>query len=195
MAILLFAPLTFAPLTFAQATTPIIVPDFELEDMEGNLISLAQHRGKVVMINFWATWCPPCIEEMPAMDALKTSLSDKPFEILAINMAEDRESVIRFLQRANSSGELSPDSVRPRLKFSFPLLLDPGGVVADQYAVKSLPATMLVDKNGKFIFAGVGAREWDSAEILHLILPLFQDAVSQTQSAVSKTHSAVSQTK
>ena len=94
--LVLLVLLVSGPVSFGQVLSstdgkmPDIVPLFELQDVNGNLVSLEAHRGKVVMINFWATWCPPCIEEMPAMDALKKALSDKPFEILAVNMSEDR---------------------------------------------------------------------------------------------------------
>ena len=95
------------------------------------------------------------------MDALKKTLADKPFEILAINMAEDRQTISDFLGRTG-------------LDLGFPLLLDPGGVVADTYAVRGLPATLLVDKQGRFAFGGVGARDWNSPEVVAEILPLFQ---------------------
>ena len=94
------------------------------------------------------------------MDALKTALSDKPFEILAVNMSEDREAIETFLERTG-------------FELNFPLLLDPGGIVADKYAVRGLPATMLVDPRGKFAFGGVGARKWDSPEVMAEIMPLF----------------------
>ena len=161
--LVLLAPASFSSaqmLTSPGGTMPDIVPLFELQDIEGNLVSLEDQRGKVVMINFWATWCPPCIEEMPAMDALKTALSDKPFEILAVNMSEDREAIETFLERTG-------------FDLSFPLLLDPGGIVADKYAVRGLPATMLVDPHGNFAFGGVGARKWDSPEVIAEIMPLF----------------------
>ena len=159
----LLAPASFSSaqmLSASDGKMPDVVPLFELEDFDGNLVSLEEQRGKVVMINFWATWCPPCVDEMPAMDALKTALSDKPFEILAVNMAEDREAIATFLERTG-------------FELGFPLLLDPGGVVADKYAVRGLPATMLVDPTGKFAFGGVGPRKWDSAEVIAEIMPLF----------------------
>jgi peroxiredoxin len=139
---------------------PSEAPLFTLFDSTGNLVALEDHRGKVVLINFWATWCPPCIEEMPAMQELKESFVHRPFEILAINMAENQEDIDIFLQRTG-------------FEFSFPLLLDPGGKVADQYHVKGLPTTMIVDRDGLFAFGGVGARDWNSPEIQAEILPLF----------------------
>lgn len=146
----------------AQSNVRSTAPLFTLFDTDGHEIALEDYRGKVVLINFWATWCPPCIEEMPALQGLKESFAARPFEILAINMAEDQEAIDTFLERTGFS-------------FSFPLILDPGGVIADQYQVSSLPATMLVDRAGRFAFGGVGAREWNSPEVQEEILPLFDD--------------------
>jgi peroxiredoxin len=146
----------------AQGNTPSTVPLFTLIDTDGHEVALEDYRGKVVLINFWATWCPPCIEEMPALQALKESFASRPFEILAINMAEDKEAIARFLDRTGFS-------------FSFPLILDPGGIVADQYQVSGLPATLLVDRAGKFAFGGIGTREWNSPQVQEEILPLFDD--------------------
>ena len=144
----------------AQGSMPSEVPLFTLLDTNGNKIALDEFRGKVVLINFWATWCPPCIEEMPALTDLKESFIHMPFEILAINMAENQDAIDAFLNRTG-------------FEFNFPLLLDPGGKVADQYQVRGLPATMLVGRDSQFAFGGVGAREWNSQEVQAEILPLF----------------------
>jgi peroxiredoxin len=136
------------------------VPNFELLDIYDNSVSLASFRGNVVLINFWATWCPPCIEELPSMNDLKIHFSDQPFAVLAINMAEDKETILNFLERA-------------QLKVDFPILVDPAGITADNYAVQSLPATLVIDKNGVFAFGGIGARDWNSEQVQSEILPLF----------------------
>lgn len=159
MAFLLHLPLCVN--AAAQGSMPDRVPLFTLEDLTGNQVRLEDYRGMVVMINFWATWCAPCVEELPTMEALQTSWSEKPFEIIAINLAEDREIVSRFIDRLG-------------IKFSFPIVLDPGGVVADTYKVRGLPATLLVDKNGLFAFGGVGERDWNSEAVRQEILPLFE---------------------
>ena len=138
---------------------PEMIPLFALFDRDGNQVALEKLRGSVVMINFWATWCAPCIEEMPTMQALKESLSDEPFEILAINMGEDPATVQSFLERTG-------------FHFTFPILLDPTVEVAALYEVQGLPATLLADKSGKYVFGGVGARDWNGQEARNLILPL-----------------------
>jgi peroxiredoxin len=145
-----------------NAATPMLVPTFTLEDVNGKAISLENLRGKVVMINFWATWCPPCVEEIPAMQDLKESWSDRPFEILAINMGESAAVIRSFMDRLG-------------MDVNFPLLVDPQTVVAKQYQVTSLPATLLIDKKGMFAFGGVGARNWNAAAVRDEILPLFEE--------------------
>ena len=138
---------------------PETIPLFTLFDRDGNPVALENLRGSVVMINFWATWCAPCIEEMPTMQALKESLSDEPFEILAINMGEDPAAVQSFFERTG-------------FDFSFPILLDPTAEVATLYKVQGLPATLLADKSGKYVFGGVGARDWNGREARDRIFPL-----------------------
>ncbi|MCY3769817.1 MAG: TlpA disulfide reductase family protein [Gammaproteobacteria bacterium] len=138
---------------------PETIPLFTLSDIDGNQVVLESFRGSVVMINFWATWCAPCIEEMPTMQALKESLADEPFEILAINMGEDLAAIRSFLERTG-------------FNFSFPILLDPATEVATRYAVQGLPATLLADKSGKYVFGGIGAKDWNGTEARDQILPL-----------------------
>ncbi len=137
----------------------IDLPLFTLFDIDGNEVSLESYRGKVVMLNFWATWCAPCVEELPTMRALKESLSDKPFEILAVNMGETKEAIKQFIEKIG-------------IEFNFPLLLDPTTSVATDYSVSGLPATLLIDKQGQFSFGGVGPRDWNDDDARNQILPL-----------------------
>ncbi len=113
------------------------------------------------MINFWATWCPPCVKELPTMEALKKTFTDQPFEILAINMGEDKETISRFVERMG-------------FDFSFPLLIDADSRVSDLYQVRGLPATMVIDKQGTFIFGGIGERDWNSNAVRDEIQPLLE---------------------
>ena len=140
---------------------PEPVPLFTLSDQNGNQVSLQSFRGKVVMINFWATWCPPCVKELPTMEALKKTFTDQPFEILAINMGEDKETISRFVERMG-------------FDFSFPLLIDADSRVSDLYQVRGLPATMVIDKQGTFIFGGIGERDWNSNAVRDEIQPLLE---------------------
>ena len=144
----------------AAGNSPENVPDFTLMDTDNQPVALESLRGNVVLINFWATWCPPCVEELPSINALGKSFAEKPFKILAINMGEDKETITSFLNRIG-------------FELNFPLLIDPGAKTADLYAVKTLPATLLVNQDGTFAFGGVGAREWNSEQTRNEILPLF----------------------
>ncbi len=122
-------------------------PEFELARLEGGTAELAALRGKVVLINFWATWCRPCLEEMPAMQRLYDALDGKNFELLAISVDEDADQVAPF---------------RDRLRLGFPILLDPEQRVARAYQTFRYPESYLVDPEGMIVSRYVGPREWDS---------------------------------
>jgi len=124
---------------------------FSLNDHLGNVINSAAYRGQVVMVNFWATWCLPCVEEFPTMQALKSTFSDQPFEILAINMGEDEARVNSFIQSLHTP-------------INFLVLLDPAMTVAGKWRPMALPTTVLVDKTGKHAFRYTGSRDWNDTK-------------------------------
>ena len=136
-------------------------PDFLLEDTAGNKVSLASLRGKVVLVNFWATWCPPCRKEMPALEALYKKLGTDDFAVLAVNQWEDPDHVFTY------TGDLN---VFP----TFPILFDPESAVSEKYRVKGLPTSFLVDKQGRLAYRAVGGRDFDHPEVEKLILELQQ---------------------
>ena len=142
--------------TFASIDPPRSVPDFVLPDMDGEPHSLQDYRGKVVLVNFWATWCPPCRREMPALEALYTRLADQPFAVLAINQWEDADHVFAYM------GDLN---VFP----SFPILFDPESKVSADFGVKGLPTSFLLDKQGRVVFRAVGGRAFDHPEVEQII--------------------------
>jgi peroxiredoxin len=129
-------------------------PDFALVNLEGQIVSLSDYRGKLVFVNFWATWCPPCRAEMPSMEKLYQEFKDKDFVILAVNMQERRERVKAFMDE---------------LGLSFPVLLDTAGSVARKYGVRGLPATLLVGRDGNTISGAIGARDWYSGDARALV--------------------------
>ncbi len=137
------------------------LPDFTLSDMGGTPHTLSKYRGKVVMVNFWATYCGPCIKEMPSMANLKNQLSGKPFEILAIDMAEERADIEGFMQRHN-------------IEVNFPILLDTEGLVIEQWMVSAVPTTFIIGPQGKIHYALYGAIEWDSDEVVNTINSLLR---------------------
>jgi peroxiredoxin len=132
------------------------LPDFTLSDMQDKAHTLSHYRGKVVMVNFWATYCGPCIKEIPSMQRLREKLADKPFEILAIDMAEEKADVAAFMQRH-------------KITVNFPLLLDSEGTVIEQWMVSAVPTTFILDPQGKIRYALYGGLEWDSEEVISTI--------------------------
>ncbi len=131
-------------------------PDFSLPDIDGKIHKLSDYSGKVVLLNFWATWCPPCRRELPSMETLYLDLKGKPFQVLACDQQEDADTVFAF------SGQLDPAP-------DFPLLLDSKSVVSKAYAVPGLPTTFLIDKKGQIAYRAVGGREFDHPAIRALI--------------------------
>jgi thiol-disulfide isomerase/thioredoxin len=146
-----------------RLSTPIQAPDFQLEDMDGEKYSLESYRGKVVILNFWATWCPPCRREIPSMEALYQAFRDEAFAILAINEWETEDHVFAFM------GQLP---VEP----GFPILLDLDSAVATSFGVKGLPTTLLLDPQGRIVYRAVGGRDFDHPEVKKTIRALLPDA-------------------
>jgi len=145
--------------SFTRIDPPRSVPEFSLPDMDGELHALQDYRGKVVLINFWATWCPPCRREMPALEQLYRKLGDQPFAVLAINQWEDADLVFAYM------GDLN---VFP----SFPILFDPESKVSADFGVKGLPTSFLLDKQGRVVFRAVGGRAFDHPEVEQTIRSL-----------------------
>jgi len=130
-------------------------PNFRLRDLQGRMMSLSQFRGKVVLLNFWATWCGPCRIEMPAMERLYQTISHQDFEILAVSTDPQGAAVTRPFQR--------------EMGLTFPILHDPDMRTGLTYGTRTLPLSFMVDRQGivrKKIF---GARDWDSPEARELI--------------------------
>ena len=140
----------------APIKPPRPAPDFSLPDMDGKIHKLSDYRGKVVLLNFWATWCPPCRREMPSMENLHQELKDKPFQVLACDQEEDGDTVFAF------TGQLDPAP-------TFPLLLDSKSAVSKSFDVRGLPTTFLVDKMGNIAYRAVGGREFGHPAIRALI--------------------------
>ena len=135
------------PLLLDSPSELVPALDFTGKTLGGKTIRLSELRGKVVLLNFWATWCVPCLLEMPAMDRLSRKLAGKPFKLLAVNQAEEREQVEKFAREH---------------RFSFDLVLDPIGEVGSSYGANRLPMTYIIDKRGFVVRRAIGPREWDS---------------------------------
>jgi thiol-disulfide isomerase/thioredoxin len=141
---------------FQRAGIPVLrqkgpAPNFTLNTPENTGISLASLRGRVVFLNFWATWCGPCRTEMPSMEALYGRLKGRDFEILAVDAQERPSEVTAFLRQ---------------YRLSFPSVLDSAGRVSRLYNITALPTTFILDREGNIILRLVGSINWDTPEIL-----------------------------
>jgi thiol-disulfide isomerase/thioredoxin len=134
-------------------------PPLALKDPSGRVHTLDDYRGQVVLVNFWATWCDPCRDEMPSMQRLKERLAGRPFTVLAVNYGESAEKAGAFL------GSISVD---------FRALLDPGQQAARAWRVRVLPASFLVDPDGRLRYGVIGEIDWASAESERVVLSLLR---------------------
>lgn len=135
------------------------LPAFELTDIDGNMHRRDDYRDNILVVNFWATWCPPCIKEMPALDRAAQALADDGVVVLGINMGESADDIAQFTK-------LTP--------VGFPLLLDENMEQGPQWELKGLPTTYIAAPDGTIRYTVIGEREWDSPEILDAIRALAQ---------------------
>ncbi|UCB56382.1 MAG: TlpA family protein disulfide reductase [Thiotrichales bacterium] len=136
---------------------------FSLPDLRDQTHALPNYKGKVVLINFWASWCPPCIYEMPELTQLKKQMAGKPFEILAINVGEKKYKVRKFTKLIN---------------FELPVLLDTRSQTFDSWGVKTLPTSFLVDANGQVRYWVRGNPGWKYDYTLSVINELITEATT-----------------
>jgi peroxiredoxin len=147
-------------LAMQRPVEPTEAPDFTLPDVEGRPVRLRELRGKLVLLNFWATWCPPCRLEMPSMERLYQTFKQTDFAMLAVSIDRQGVQVVKpFMEE---------------LKLTFPALLDSKMEIARQYGLRGLPTTYLIDRDGRLIGAAVGGRDWYSTEAKALIARLLQ---------------------
>jgi peroxiredoxin len=149
---------------------PVIsrAPDFYLREANGGSISLAQYRGSLVLLNFWATWCAPCREEMPSMDHLHRAFGGRSLAVVAVNQRESAAQVTKFM-RAHG------------LNFAAPL--DSDGRVAASYRVYGIPVTYLIDANGQAIGFKSGIKDWAAREVVDALRKLIADSGRNAPSA------------
>ncbi len=127
----------------SDATRPLKI---RLQDVFGNTVSLSDFRGKIVFLNFWTSWCPTCVVEMPGMEKLHRRFKHQDFAMIAVNLQESKALVKSFLDK---------------YELTFTALLDANGEVAAGFAVRALPTTLVLDKAGRIIGLVLGPREWD----------------------------------
>lgn len=129
----------------ARPAETIAAPEFELRDLAGQPVRLRDLRGRVVLVNFWATWCVPCREEMPALEALSRELGPRGLTVVGVNFKESRAEVEAFVREHG---------------LGFPMVLDADGRTSQLYQVFALPATFVVDRQGALVGTVLGIRDW-----------------------------------
>ncbi len=145
----------FAALGLTKPGRGRVAPDFTLRTAATQTIRLSDYRGQVVLLNFWATWCPPCRIEMPAIERLYGRFKDRGFVALAVSV--------------DTAGEETVASFATEQGLTFPIVLDAKMTVAARYGVRGLPSTFLLDRRGRIRASVVGPREWDSLDAFAVI--------------------------
>jgi peroxiredoxin len=142
-----------------QLVTPaagdIVAPDFDLKTVDGQTVKLSDYRGQVVLLNTWATWCPPCRAEMPQLEAYYREHQDQGFVVVAVNSEESSETVAAFLQSQD---------------FTFPVVLDPEGTVMSRYEVRALPTSFFIDRKG--VVRGMWTGQLTPDQLQKIVSPL-----------------------
>ncbi len=132
-------------------------PPLALKDTSGGSHRLEDYRGKVVLVNFWATWCAPCREEMPSIGRLKKKLANRPFVVLAVNVDEPESRIRKFLEQT---------------PLDFPTLLDPGGLATKAWKVRILPASFLIMPSGRVRYVVTGELDWAHEQVVRVVSEL-----------------------
>lgn len=140
---------------------PFPAPPLALPDLDGRTVDLGAHGGRVVLVNFWATWCPPCVEEIPSLDRLRERLAPRGFEVLAVDVGEPRDQVKAFLEE------------RP---VRFPVLLDPMGETFKRWKAYAFPTSLLLDRRHRVRYSVYGAFVWDSPEVIEAVSRLLDES-------------------
>jgi thiol-disulfide isomerase/thioredoxin len=162
LAALLAAPMALAEPSLQPwkggSTPPLAQPD-----LQGRTVDLRDYKGRVVLVNFWATWCEPCRDEMPSIQRLRERLEGRPFEVLTVNFGEGVPRIADFIRRE---------------KLSLPVLLDAEKSAAHAWRAGGLPMTFLVDARGRVRYSVFGEREWDEGEAFRVVQNLVNEAAN-----------------
>ena len=140
--------------------------NFSLADLKDTIHTLSDYRGKVVLVNFWASWCPPCIYEMPELTRLKKQMENQSFEILSLNVGEKKYKVRKFIKLIN---------------FDLPVLLDTSKETFDSWGVKTLPTSFLIDAEGNIRYRVRGNPGWDEKNTITIIEQLISEHTTKHQ--------------
>lgn len=149
--------------------TPALAPDFAVPDLAGQAVRLSGLRGQVVLVNLWATWCPPCREEMPSMQKLYQRLKGRGFVLLAVSQDENGKAAVEPFVRD--------------LGLTFPVLIDPEHQVGDRYQVWGYPESFLIDREGRIAERIIGPRDWVSPDQVAAVERLLETPTGQAARA------------
>lgn len=141
-----------------------LAPALELETIEGSVVSLDDYRGRVVLINFWATWCPPCVEEIPSLGRLQQKFSKDELVVISVDVGETRDKVAAFLEQVPAR---------------YPVMLDPNGKTVYEWNLRAFPTTFVVDPQGRISLTYFGGLEWDSPEIVEQLQSLIGEKYTE----------------
>ena len=153
--------------TFPSSTSQV---EIELQDLYGADVNISDFRGKIVFLNFWATWCPTCVVEMPSMEKLHRKLKDKDFALVSISLQDPASEVKRFFKQNG---------------LTFTALLDSTGKTVPGFGIRAIPTTLILDKTGRIIGRVMGTREWDSRESVAMFEQLIVDPVDDSNKSLS----------
>ena len=147
----------------AQVELDAEAPDFSLKTVAGDTVSLSDYRGQVVLLNFWATWCPPCKAEMPSMETVHRMLKDQGLVLLAVNTEPNGARVVPAFLKENP--------------YTFPILLDDRGAVQELYGVYKFPETFIIRKDGTIDDRVIGAIDWAHPEAVEYFKTLLKGPI------------------
>ena len=134
-----------------------------LQDLNGTDVNIYDFKGKIVFLNFWATWCPTCVVEMPSMEKLHRKLKDQDFALVTISIQDSAAEVQVFFKQN---------------QLTFTALLDTIGKTIPEFAIRAIPTTLILDKSGRIVGRAMGMREWDSRESIAMFEQLINDSLA-----------------
>jgi peroxiredoxin len=147
-------------LNYSPLKTGLPAPNFSFPGLDGNMVSLSDYRGHIVLVNIWATWCPPCVDEMPSMEKLYKELKGKNFEILAVSI--------------DSLGTKAVAPFMKKYKLTFPALMDSDATITTLYQTTGVPESFIINQEGILIEKIIGPRDWAMPEFIGFFRDLIQ---------------------
>ena len=155
LTISLYANNTLAPV-FQKLASSVKAPNIILESSEDKVIKLSDYKGKIVVLNFWATWCPPCKKEMPSLQRFSKMTKDKNIVVLAVAVGQDEDDVFPFVNTLKTTP-------------TFPILYDKTSITAKNWGITAMPTTIIINKDGYLTHFALGAREFDNNALIDAI--------------------------